>query len=74
MPFGLFEFLRMPFGLKNAAQSFKRFMDAETDRLDGEFVYLDDVLVASRNVQQHRQHLRALFTVLKDFGLVINSD
>ena len=26
-PFGLFEFIRMPFGLRNAAQSFQRFMD-----------------------------------------------
>nr|CUU98980.1 hypothetical transcript [Hymenolepis microstoma] len=26
-PFGLFEYLRMPFGLRNAAQSFQRFMD-----------------------------------------------
>ena len=26
-PFGLFKFIRMPFGLRNAAQSFQRFMD-----------------------------------------------
>lgn len=29
-PFGLFEFLRMPFGLRNAAQSFQRFIDTVT--------------------------------------------
>lgn len=26
-PFGLFEFIRMPFGLRNAAQTFQRFID-----------------------------------------------
>ena len=34
-PFGLFEFVRMPFGLKNAAQSFQRLMDVATDKLQG---------------------------------------
>uniref|UniRef100_A0A1X7UV97 Reverse transcriptase domain-containing protein n=1 Tax=Amphimedon queenslandica TaxID=400682 RepID=A0A1X7UV97_AMPQE len=29
-PFGLFEYVRMPFGLRNAAQSFKRFIDPST--------------------------------------------
>ena len=47
-PFGLFEFLRMPFGLKNAAQTFQRLMDQVTQQLPGVFVYLDDVLVASK--------------------------
>ena len=46
-PFGLFEFLRMPFGLKNAAQTFQRFMDSVLQDLDYIFVYLDDILVAS---------------------------
>ena len=46
-PFGLFEFLRMPFGLKNAAQTFQRFMDSILQDLDFVFVYLDDILVAS---------------------------
>jgi len=46
-PFGLFEFTRMPFGLKNAAQAFQRLMDRVLGDLDFIFVYLDDVLVAS---------------------------
>ena len=47
-PFGLFEFLRMPFGLKNSAQAFQRLMDGVLRGLsDSVFVYLDGILVAS---------------------------
>ncbi|UYV71845.1 hypothetical protein LAZ67_9000651 [Cordylochernes scorpioides] len=45
-PFGLFEFTRMNFGLKNASQTFQRFMDEVTKGLDFVFVYIDDVLIA----------------------------
>ena len=71
-PFGLFEFTRMPFGLKTAAQTFQRLMDSVTSRLDGVFVYLDDVLVASETAELHERHLRQLFTALRQCGLVIN--
>ena len=71
-PFGLYEFVRMPFGLKNAAQTFQRLMDEVTQQLPGVFVYLDDVLVASASPTQHASHLRALFKALSRFGLVIN--
>ena len=40
--FGLWEFFRMPFGLKNAAQTFQRLMDSIFQHLDFVFVYLDD--------------------------------
>ena len=40
-PFGLFEFLPMPFGLKNAAQAFQRLMDTACRGLSFVFVYLD---------------------------------
>ena len=73
-PFGLFEFLRMPFGLKNAAQAFQRLMDSVCNSLDHVFVYLDDILVASPTAQTHQQHLRQLFQRLGDYGLVINVD
>ena len=71
-PFGLYEFLRMPFGLKNAAQSFQRLMDVATQDLPAVTVYLDDVLVASKTVEEHKKHLRDLFSTLSKYGLVIN--
>ena len=71
-PFGLFEFTRMPFGLKTAAQTFQRLMDNVTAKLTGVFVYLDDVLVASPSPMQHERDLRQLFAALRQFGLVLN--
>ena len=72
-PFGLFEFLCMPFGLKNATQTFQRLMDNVTNQLPGVFAYIDDVLVASPSAAQHESDLRRLFDALKRFGLVVNS-
>lgn len=71
-PFGLFEFLRMPFGLRNSAQSFQRLMDTVCQDLANVFVYLDDILVASHDKRQHLEDLATLFQRLKDHGLVIN--
>ena len=53
-PFSLFEFLRMPFGLKNSAQAFQRLMDGVLRGLPSVFVYLDDILVASPDLHRHR--------------------
>ena len=47
-------------------------MDTVTSQLTGVFVYLDDVLVASRSERQHERDLRQLFAALKRFGLVLN--
>ena len=71
-PFGLFEFLRMPFGLKNSAQSFQRLMDSVLRDLPFLFVYLDDILVASTSKSQHLSHLRTLFERLNEHGLIVN--
>jgi hypothetical protein len=57
-PFGLFEYVRMPFGLKNAGMTFQRFMDQILGDLPYTIVYLDDILVASKDLQSHKDHLR----------------
>ena len=70
-PFGLYEFPRMPFGLKNAAQAFQRIMGKVCQGLARVFVYLDDILVASEDRHQHLRGLTELFGRQEDHGLVI---
>ena len=60
-PFGLFEFLRMPFGLRNAAQTLQRFMDQVLRGLDFVYTYIDDVLIASPDAEEHKLHLKLIF-------------
>ena len=43
-PFGLYEFLKIPCGLKNVAQAFQCLMDTVCHRLDFTFVYISDIL------------------------------
>jgi hypothetical protein len=64
-PFGLFEFPFMSFGLRNAAQTFQRFIDDILRGLDFCFAYLDNILVFSRTLEKHEQHLRTLFDRLQ---------
>ena len=71
-PFGLFEFLSMPFGLKNTAQTFQRLMDRIFKGLPFVFIYLDDVLVASSSWRNHLEHLRVVLDLLVQNGLVLN--
>jgi hypothetical protein len=73
-PFGLFEFVRMPFGLRNAGMTFQRLMDSLLGDLPFAFVYLDDILVASINEDVHRRHLCQVFFLLEQSGLVINAE
>ncbi|BHF81968.1 hypothetical protein SprV_0802510400 [Sparganum proliferum] len=71
-PFGLFEFIRMPFGLRNAAQTFQRFIDHVLRVLPFVYAYIDDLLVAIRNGEEHKEHLALVFDRFDMFGVVIN--
>ncbi|KAI5718458.1 hypothetical protein M8J77_021475 [Diaphorina citri] len=71
-PFGLFEFVVLPFGLLNAAQSFQRFIHSIVRKFSFVFPYIDDMLVASSSEEEHHEHLRTLFAELNKFQLNIN--
>lgn len=71
-PFGLFEFPYMPFGLRNAAQTFTRFMDEVVRGLDCCYVFIDDILIFSKSREEHRKNLHAVLSRLSAYGVVIN--
>jgi len=71
-PFGLYEFMYMSFGLRNAAQTFQRFIDEVLHGLTQCYAYIDDILVASESEEEHEKHLKQLFTRLKEYSVRIN--
>ena len=68
---GLFKFLRMPFGLANAPAVFQRTMDKLLSGLIGMcvLVYLDDIVVYSKDSKDHEGHLQFVFDRLRSAGL-----
>lgn len=72
-PFGLFEYIRMPFGLRNAGQTFQRFIDQVLKGLPFVFKYIDDIQIASKSHDEHIEHLRIVFERLRKHELRINA-
>lgn len=72
-PFGMFEFPYMTFGLRNAAQTFQRFIDEVLTGLN-DFCYgfMDDLLIFSESRDLHMTHVRQVLARLKEYGVLIN--
>ncbi|KAH9274810.1 hypothetical protein BASA83_002517 [Batrachochytrium salamandrivorans] len=63
--YGQFEFLVMPFGLANAPAQFQRMMNSLFRHMISKFVlvYLDDIVVYSDNLDDHKEHVRQISAV-----------
>jgi hypothetical protein len=68
----LWEWLVMPFGLKNAPIVFQRVMDQFLKRADFLKCYIDDILVHSKRLLQHLVHLEELFKRLHEVNMKIH--
>ena len=71
--FGLYEFIVMPFGLRNAPGTFQRLMNYILQDYLGQFVcvYLDDIIINSKTFEQHMDHIKQVFHTLKQSLLKI---
>ena len=68
--FGLFEFLRLTSGLRNAGSTFQWLMDRVLAGLSFAFVYLDDIIIASPSMKQHLRYVEEVFRRLQAVRLV----
>ena len=68
-PLDKFEFTRCLFGLNQAPAYFQRLMNQVIKGLPFAFVYLDDVLIHSPDIETHLKHIRILFQRLREADL-----
>jgi hypothetical protein len=72
--YGLYEFLVMSFGLTNASAYFMYLMNSvfmtELDKFV--VVFIDDILIYSKNEKEHAKHLRIVLQRLRDHKLYAN--
>lgn len=71
---GTFEWVKMPFGLKNAGATYQRIINTIFhDLIEGYLkCYIDDIVVKSQSMEKHLVHLTATFERMREFKLKLN--
>ena len=75
-PMGLYEYIRMPFGLSTSPATFQRLMCQvfREDIFKILLVYLDDIIVFSATIEEHLERLEKVFSTLRKHGLKLKAE
>ena len=73
-PFGSYTFSYSTFGLRNSGATFQRLMDGILGNIPFCICYVDDILIFSKTVAEHQEHIRTILGLLRDNGLVVRFD
>ena len=68
---GLFEYTRLPFGINAAPGIFQRTMENLLSQIPMTTVYLDDILIAGKTVEEHDKHLKMVLDKLQQHGMTL---
>lgn len=73
---GKYEFVRMPFGLKNAPSIFQRVMDDVLRAYIGKicFVYIDDIIIVGETFEEHLENIKTIFETLRSANFRIQPE
>ncbi|MGL5772511.1 MAG: reverse transcriptase domain-containing protein, partial [Bacteroidales bacterium] len=71
---GLYEFIRMPFGLSNAPATFQRAMDIVLKDYNWKccIPYLDDIIIYSPTIEKHQEDIKNILIALDKAGIKLN--
>lgn len=74
--YGHYEFIRMPFGLKNSPATFQRGLDRALLGTQGinAFCYIDDAIVISNDLTDHKTKLEAVFNRFRLHNLKLQTE
>lgn len=71
LPEGKYEYVRMPFGLRNAPAHFQWTINDLLSHLSFSKVYIDDIIIYSDTFEEHIDHLKQVLDILKQHGLTV---
>ena len=71
-PFGRYQYCRLPYGLSSAPEVFHKAMEVMMEGLEGVRVYMDDIVVWGKTVEEHDRRLNTVKDRIIKYNLLMN--